>query len=61
MWGVKNFMPQLPEGEDERTQELYIQKIKYAFKQHPYNRKHTIINAAIEKNFFFTQKNDRRT
>ena len=51
VWGVKNFLLQTPEGEDDRTTEMYIVKIKEAHKQHPYNRKLTLINTAMDKSF----------
>lgn len=51
VWGVKNFLPNAEEGEDERTISLHVEKMKEQFVNHPYKRKNSIIEIAMKKTF----------
>ena len=51
IWGVKNFNPILPVGEDERTLNIHKDRL---LKQHnliPYSRKQSVINTSMAKTF----------
>ena len=49
--GVKNFLPTIEKGEDERTIDIHIQKMKEQFALHPYKRKLTIVEIGMKKTF----------
>ena len=50
-WGVKNFLPGVPDGEDDRTQDMHRKRLLDQFSAHPFNRKLSIIKSGMDKTF----------
>ena len=51
IWGVPNFLPETPEGEDERTLEMHQSRLKEEFQKLPQRRKQSVIDSAMTKTF----------
>ena len=51
MWGVKNFNPGLPVGEDDRTVDIHKDHLKKQFQLLSYSRRQTVINTSMSKTF----------
>ena len=51
IWGVKNFNPSLPVGEDERTVDIHRDRLLKQFHMVPYSRKQSVISTSMSKTF----------
>lgn len=51
IWGVKNFNPDIPVGEDDRTMEVYRQRLLKQFHLLPYSRKQSVVQLSMDKTF----------
>ena len=56
IWGVKNYLPPDTVGEDERTLELYRRTVVKQYSAHPYNRKDSVWQVALEKTFAWRRR-----
>ena len=50
-WGVINFFPDLPEGEDEHTWSTYQMQLKEQYNLQNHKKEHALINRLMRKAF----------
>ena len=56
IFGVENFLPEEPLGEDERTIALYKDRLVGEYRKLPHSRKASVIEMAMEKTFATRRK-----
>ena len=51
IWGVKNFNPGFPVGEDDRTVDIHKDRLIKQFQLLPYSRRQSVISTSMSKTF----------